>query len=204
MPKVRNLKTEDLSPEQLTSLLKAIDQDESIQARNLMKIALFTGMRRGELFKLKWEHIDFDRGFIHIIDPKGGPDQIIPLNEATRKILENHPKTESPYVFPGRFGGQRVDIRIPVNRIKTRAGLPKDFRPLHGLRHVYASMLASSGQVDMYTLQKLLTHKSPQMTQRYAHLRDEALRKASDLAGDLIAQALKEKDKVVTSADQKK
>jgi integrase len=65
-------------------------------------------------------------------------------------------------------------------------------------------MLASSGQVDMYTLQKLLTHKSPQMTQRYAHLRDEALRKASDLAGDLIAQALKEKDKVVTSADQKK
>jgi len=41
-----------------------------------------------------------------------------------------------------------------------------------GLRHVYASMLASSGQVDMYTLQKLLTHKSPAMTQRYAHLRD--------------------------------
>ena len=58
---------------------------------------------------------------------------------------------------------------------------------MHGLRHVYASMLASSGQVDLYTLQKLLTHKSPAMTQRYAHLRDEALRQASDLAGDLIA-----------------
>ena len=79
---------------------------------------------------------------------------------------------------------------IEVNRIKERAGLPKDFRALHGLRHVYASMLASSGQVDMFTLQKLLTHKSPQMTQRYAHLRDESLRRASNLAGDIITQAM--------------
>ena len=47
----------------------------------------------------------------------------------------------------------------------------------------------------MYTLQKLLTHKSPQMTQRYAHLRDETLRKASDLAGDLIEGAMRRKGK---------
>jgi integrase len=51
-------------------------------------------------------------------------------------------------------------------------------------------MLASSGQVDLYTLQKLLTHKTAAMTQRYAHLRDQALRQASDLAGDLINQAV--------------
>ena len=51
-------------------------------------------------------------------------------------------------------------------------------------------MLASSGQVDLYVLQKLLTHKSAGMTQRYAHLRDDALRRASDLAGDLIGQAM--------------
>ena len=47
--------------------------------------------------------------------------------------------------------------------------MPSDFRPFHGLRHSFASMPASSGQVDMYTLQKLLTHKSPLMTQRNAH-----------------------------------
>jgi site-specific recombinase XerD len=46
-------------------------------------------------------------------------------------------------------------------------------------------MLASSG-VDLFTVGKLLTHKSAAMTQRYAHLRDDALRRASDLAGDLI------------------
>jgi integrase len=82
-----------------------------------------------------------------------------------------------------------------LSRIKERAGIPKDFRALHGLRHVYASMLASSGKVDMYTLQKLLTHKSPQMTQRYAHLRDETLRKAADLAGDLIEGTMSRKGK---------
>ena len=106
------------------------------------------------------------------------------------------PRT-SVYVFPGKNGEQRTDINKAVNEIKTAAGLPKDFRPLHGLRHVYASMLASSGKVDMYTLQKLMTHKSPQMTQRYAHLRDDALRNASDLAGDIITEAINGKSKVI-------
>ena len=194
-PTVNNLKTEDLSPEELENLLNSIEKDENINAKNLMKLALFTGMRRGELFKLRWEDIDFHRGFISIVDPKGGPDQKIPLNDGAREILSSHPKTDnSDYVFPGRDGNQRVTIRKPVNRIKKRAGLPKDFRPLHGLRHVYASMLASSGEVDMYTLQKLLTHKSPQMTQRYAHLRDEALRKASDLAGDIVSETIRKSE----------
>ena len=204
MPQVNNLKTEDLTPEQLTQLLEAIDQDTNIQAANLMKLALFTGMRRGEMFKLKWKDVDFERGFLHIRDPKGGPDQKIPLNEPAKKLLKSHEKTGSKFVFPGHGGGQRVTISKAVNRIKTRANLPKDFRPLHGLRHTYASMLASSGQVDMYTLQKLLTHKSPIMTQRYAHLRDETLRKASNLAGDIISQAVKQSDNVVDFENIKK
>jgi len=186
-PRVNNETTEDLTPEQLKNLLNVIEQDENIDARNLMKLVLFTGMRRGEMFKLKWEHVDFNRGFISIIDPKGGPDQKIPMSDSTRAILLGHPRQDkSPYVFPGKGGGQRVTISKPVNRIKKLAELPQDFRPLHGLRHAYASMLASSGRVDMYTLQKLLTHKNPRMTQRYAHLRDEALINASNIAGDII------------------
>jgi integrase len=187
-PPVNNEKTEDLTADQLDRLLKAIEKDPNVQIGNLMKLALYTGMRRGELFKLKWQHIHFDRGFISIVDPKGGPGQKIPLNDAARNVLESHPRTKSPYVFPGEDGKQRTDIHRQVNKIKNEAKLPKDFRPLHGLRHVYASMLASSGKVDMYTLQKLLTHKSPQMTQRYAHLRDEALKRASEAAGTLFNQ----------------
>jgi len=197
MPRVNNLKTEDLTPQQLSRLLEVIDTDSNIQAADMMKMALFTGMRRGELFKLRWTDIDLDREFIHIRDPKGWPDQMIPLNKSARETLETHPKSDSPFVFPGRGGRQRTDIKKQVNKIKERAGIPRDFRALHGLRHVYASMLASSGKVDMYTLQKLLTHKSPLMTQRYAHLRDETLKKASDLAGELVNQAMHKGNKVV-------
>jgi integrase len=189
-PRVNNVKTEDLTPEQMQNLLKALDEEADIQVVNMMKMVLYTGARRGELFKLRWDDIDCQRGFITLRDPKGRQDQKIPLNGPSRTLLESHPRTESAFVFPGRGGKQRTEARVAANRIRKEAGLPPGFRPFHGLRHVFASMLASSGEVDMYTLQKLLTHKSPQMTQRYAHLRDEALRKASDLAGDLVDRAI--------------
>lgn len=197
MPKVNNEKTEDLSPEQLQALLRAIEEDTHPVAGKMMEMVLYTGMRRSELFRLKWEDIDFEKGFIHIRNPKGGKDQVIPLNDGARRILESIYQGENEYVFPGLHGRQRTDIHHQVNRIRDKAGLPKDFRALHGLRHVYASMLASSGKVDLYTLQKLLTHKSPQMTQRYAHLRDAALKKASGLAGEIIQGTLDRTSNVV-------
>lgn len=192
MPELNNEKTEDLTPEQFQQLWKAIETETHVQSKNIVKLVLFTGMRRGELFNLKWEDINFKRGFIRIKDPKGGKDQEIPLSDSARELLLNHerPYPESPYVFPGRYGKKRTDINKQVSRIKKAANLPNDFRILHGLRHVYASMLASSGKVDMYTLQKLLTHKSPQMTQRYAHLRDDALKKAAQVAVDVIGETL--------------
>lgn len=189
-PTVNNLKTEDLSAKQLEQLLKAIENSPDILAGTMMKLVLYTGMRRGECFRLKWQDIDFERGFITLRNPKGGAEQKIPLNDPARLLLEKYQRTRgSDFVFPNQGGRQRTDINKQVNEIKKKAKLPDDFRALHGLRHVYASMLASSGKVDMYTLQKLLTHKSPIMTQRYAHLRDEALKKASNLAGDIITGA---------------
>ncbi|MGD9506386.1 MAG: tyrosine-type recombinase/integrase [Syntrophobacteraceae bacterium] len=200
--KINNLRTEDLSDEDMARLMEALDQDPDIQAANMMRLVLCTGMRRSELFRLKWEDIDFERSHIHLRAPKGGKDATIPLNASARAVLTNHPRTDaSDFVFPGRGGKQRVEIRKAVNRIKKAAGLPDDFRPLHGLRHTFASMLASSGQVDLYTLQKLLTHKSPDMTQRYAHLRDDALRKASELAGSIVEQALENGTKEKEPAD---
>lgn len=189
-PQVNNLKTEDLTSEQLKNLLEKIEASEDKQAADIMKIALYTGMRRGEIFKLKHEDIDYHRGFIRINDPKGKVDQIIPLNEKAKEVLSSITKGKSPYIFPDKSGAQIKSINKRVNKIRRDAGIPDNFRALHGLRHVYASILASSGKVDMYTLQKLLTHKDPRMTQRYAHLRDDTLRKASNLAGELIIDAL--------------
>ncbi len=197
MPKVDNEVTEDLSPEQLQRLLAVIDAYPDIQAQGIMRMALYTGMRASEIFHLEWSDLDFERGFITIRNPKGGRDQKIPMNDAARDLLKEHPRyranrgkgPESPFVFPGKGGRRRTTIQRLSTDIREKAGLPKDFRPMHGLRHVFASMLASSGKVDLFTLQKLLTHKSPSMTLRYAHLRDEALRAASSVAGDIVTEA---------------
>ncbi|HAY20726.1 MAG TPA: integrase, partial [Desulfobacterales bacterium] len=84
MPRLNNLKTEFLTDEQLSDLLAAIDTDPDIQAGTLLRLALCTGMRRGELLKLQWADVDFEQGFITIREPKGGKDQVIPLNQAAR------------------------------------------------------------------------------------------------------------------------
>jgi len=187
--KVHNLRTEDLSPEQLQALMEAIDQEPDIQAANFMRLVLATGMRRGEVFQLQWQDLDFERGFVHLRTPKSGVDTKIPMNSAAREILSNHPRT-SDFVFPGR--GNRARTRYPkaIDRIREKAGLPPDFRPIHGLRHFFASQLASSGKVDMYVLQRLLTHRAPTTTMRYSHLRDQPLRLASDLVVGLLGEVV--------------
>jgi integrase len=185
LPRAQSLKTEDLAPEKLAELLKAIDEDDHPFAGPIMKLALFSGLRKSEMLKLQWSHIDFRNGVIHLPDAKSGQDEKVPLSDTARELLESLPRT-SDFVFPGRAGGQRVYIQRYVNAIRDKASLPRSFRALHGLRHVYASLLASSGRVDMYTLQKLLTHKSPMMTQRYAHLRDDAMKQAADVAGEIV------------------
>jgi integrase len=205
MPTVHNQKTEDLTHEQLKALIEAIDEDSNLQAAAMMKMALYTGMRRGEILNLEWRDVDFDRGFIFIRDPKGGEDQKIPLNDASRGILNTISQTKSKYVFTGQNGNKKPSMnRRFTKRIKKAGKLPEGFRPMHGLRHVYASMLASSGKVDMYQLQKLLTHKDPRMTQRYAHLRDEALKRASGVVDDILGSITKKEDKVVKMEDHKK
>ncbi len=181
MPKVDNQKTEMLSEEQLVALFKALDEEPDQNAAAFMRLALATGMRKSALMNLRWDDIDFDYGVITLRGDvaKKGKTERIPINASARQILKNIIRGESLYVFPGKDGGPRKEFRRIAERVKRKAGLPEDFRPLHGLRHTYASLLASSGEVDLYTLQKLLTHSSPQMTQRYAHLADEALQRAS-------------------------
>ena len=187
MPPLNNRKTETLTEEELRRLLSAMDQDSDQNIAKIMKMALYTGMRKGEIFNLKWTDINFNNRLITIRNPKSGRDEHIPMNQSTFDLLKSHSVHElnPELVFPNKFGKKRVDIRKGVDRIKKRAGLPKEFRGMHGLRHVFASRLASSGKVDLYRIQKLLTHKSPQMTQRYAHLSNEVLREASEVMDDI-------------------
>ena len=189
MPKLDNERTEMLTPEQLMAYQRAIDEELDQNAAAIFKLALVTGMRKGALLALKWEDCDFENMMITLRGDaaKKGKTDKIPMNDAASKVLQSIDRTDSPFVFPGKNGGQRVEIKRMARRIKERAGLPADFRPMHGLRHTYASLLASSGKVDLYTLQKLMTHSSPKMTQRYAHLADEALKRAASVINEVLS-----------------
>lgn len=192
MPLVDNIKTECLTPEQAKALLLALDAAENQNIAALVRLALVTGMRRGALLALQWEDLDFDKG--HIVlrgeSAKNGKTSQIPMTAAARNILQTIIPTGSPYLFPGKDGSKRCDINRFISRIRKSANLPEGFRPLHGLRHTYASWLASSGKVDLLTLQKLLTHGSPQMTQRYAHLADAAVKKAASVIDECFEVAV--------------
>lgn len=190
MPTVDNKVTENLTADQVQKLLQALDEEADQVQASLVRLALFTGMRRGALLNLQWNDLDFERGFITLRGDvaKKQKTETIPMNEQARAILTALPQTKSPYVFPGRYDDKpRGNISPMLKRVREKVGLPESFRPLHGLRHSFASWLASSGQVSMYELQKLLTHSSPQMTQRYAHLHDDALKKASGVASTLFS-----------------
>ena len=191
-PKGAKMRTEDMTEAQMAAYIKVCREWPDPQEGHFQLFMLFTGMRRSEVRNLKWTDIDSDRGFIQLRDPKGGEDAKVPLSEPALELLLAHPKqTNNQYVFAGEMGGPRGlrQIGEASRAIRNAAGLPADFRPNHGLRHTFASHLASSGEVDLYTLQKLMTHKSPQMTQRYAHLTDAALKRGANVMGRLMKEA---------------
>ena len=188
LPKVNNEVVRYLTEQQITELLFFLDSYHNKEVANIVKFLLFTGTRRGEAFKLKWSDIDFERNIMRLKDPKGGRDEYVPLNSMAVSVLNNqrqYKRKETDLVFPSNNNTVRSDINSHWRKIKKAVNLPVDFR-LHDLRHTFASLLASSGKVDLYTLQKLMTHKSPQMTQRYAHLIDSSLRQGVEVLGDMI------------------
>jgi integrase len=152
----------------------------------LVKFALFSGLRKGEILCLTWDDVNFEQGMITLREPKGGRSQTIPISPQALGVLKSLEKT-SPYVFPGRGGIQKTDFRKPWDKIRSAAGLPENFR-FHGLRHHFASTLVSNG-VDLLVVQKLLTHKDAKTTQRYAHLAPGALKEAAIRSGELLSQS---------------
>jgi len=100
MPHVDNIVTENLTPDQLGKLVETLDEYKHLQAARMMQLVLFTGMLRGELFRLKWEDVDFNRKYITLRDPKGGRNRSIPISSQAEAIMRSIERTGSPYVFP--------------------------------------------------------------------------------------------------------
>ena len=184
-PKLNNQKTEFLTDDELARLLDVLETWPDGMTIAFVRFAMFTGIRRGEMFKLKWKDVDMVRQTAKLVDPKGKEDQVVPLSNEAIKVLHDIPREyDTPYIFYGKNGQQRADFSGPWGRIRKAVKLPGGFR-LHGLRHNFASTLVSNG-VPLYTVQKLLCHKDAKTTQRYAHLADQTLRDAVELSDQLF------------------
>jgi integrase len=146
--------------------------------KGIVIIAVNTGMRRGEIFNIKWQDIDLNNGIIYIRNSKSGEKREIPINEAVKRAFINirkHP--DSSYVFYKLGGNPRRDIRKTFLQALKKSGIV-GFR-FHDLRHTFASQLVMSG-VDLNTVRELLGHKTIQMTLRYSHLSCDHKKRAVD------------------------
>lgn len=125
--------------------------------------ALFTGMRQSEILDLDWKNVDLEHGTIYILVSKSGKPREVPIVSRLKEtMLGISPKPEGR-VFEISF----MTFRRLFDRLKTESGIAY-FR-FHDLRHTFASHHYMKA-ADLYALQKILGHASPQMTQRYAHL----------------------------------
>jgi integrase len=191
MPKRDNEVTEYLTPKQLERLNKLLDSWPSQDVARMLRLAMLSGMRRGEIFKLEDRDIDFIQGIITLRKPKGKKTASIPLSKPVAKILKDQQAwrdeyfPKSPFVFPGKNGLKREDCSA-VYRIKRKANLPNKFRIFHGLRHHFGVTLANSGKYSLDMIGKLLTHKSIEMTKRYAKFLPNTVRNASERAAEMI------------------
>lgn len=151
-----------------------------------MRLLLLTGARSGEILGLRWEHVDFERGLLHLPDSKTGK-KVIVLNAPARAILAELPRI-GPYVIVGRDPNKpRTALRKSWISVLRHAGIT-DVR-LHDLRHTHASFGVGAG-MGLPIVGKLLGHTQAATTQRYAHLADDPVRQASEKIGGTLSAAL--------------
>jgi len=138
----------------------------------MVLLSMNTGIRRGELFSLKWQNINFELKQLTVegTNAKSRKTRYIPLNKESYSTLQEWrlqtPKNQA-YVFTNNIGKPFSDVKTAWKSLIINACI-EDFR-WHDLRHHFASKLTMAG-VSLNTVRELLGHSSYKMTLRYAHL----------------------------------
>jgi integrase len=136
-------------------------------------LSLNCGLRFGEIASLTWQDVDIERGVLTIRDAKAGSRYAF-LTEQAAEMLRVRPQGKpSDYVFQGRkVKLDRISITFSrtVDELKLNEGIddPRLKICFHSCRHSYASWMIEEGQ-DLYTVQRLLGHKTNVMTQKNMH-----------------------------------
>jgi integrase len=135
-------------------------------------------------------------------DSKTNEPRTIHLSDAAIEVLRTLPHVGS-YVVAGRKYGQSYKSLSRAWHIARKYADLDDVR-LHDLRHSFASLAAGQG-LSLYTIGKLLGHKNPRTTQRYAHLSRDAAGAANDEIGAAMQAAIKKpRGKVVRLKDSRR
>jgi integrase len=161
-----------LTPKEVAGILKAADDFH----RAYFGLAYFCGLRRYEISRLQWEHVDMDGQTLQV-EGKGGRYRIVPVPGPVLNWLKPL-KNKSPYVF-FRRGVPAYCISKGLNRIATAAKVKKHVT-CHMFRHSMATHLVAAN-VNLRTIQEILGHSSVDVTEIYTHVAMAQKRGASEI-----------------------
>ncbi len=184
LPKLPPGKTRYLTPGELKAALELAPD----WLRAPMAFAACTGVRRGEMLALKWADVDAKNRRLYLRETKNGTLRILPIPESALVVLRSLPQgAAGDAVFAGV---NPAHLSVYCKRVLKRIGAPD--ASFHTLRHTAASWMVQQG-VDLYAVGQILGHKTPRMTQRYAHLSPDymagAVGKLDGIMGGMLAQS---------------
>ena len=163
-----NERTRFLSEAERTRLFSSCRASHWDKLYLLVLLAITTGARKGELTKLRWNDIDFDRRTAYVATTKNGQPKVLPLTDSVIKELQLFDTKDNSLIFASKV---KEDVPYcftkPWKKALEDAEI-KDFR-FHDLRHSCASYLAQSG-ASLLEIADVLGHKQISVTKRYAHL----------------------------------
>jgi integrase len=144
--------------------------------------------------------VDLERQILTLPTSKTG-HKVILLNGPATAVLSSLPRTYgNPYVIAGtKTNAPLTDLKRAWSTICRQADLP-DLR-IHDLRHSFAS-IGVGANLGLPIIGKLLGHSQASTTQRYAHLSDDPLRRASEMIGRAIAAGLSGREGTSAGLDQ--
>lgn len=145
------------------------------ELRAICTIAVEAGLRLGEILSLTWGDIDARRMEISVRDGKTG-SRTVPMSEACLAAIKSRGSGRGLVFWKdGPTGPEPLKvIRVSQRFSAVAAKVNLSDVRFHDLRHTFASWKVQQGH-DLYRIQRILGHKGPQMTQRYAQLRTEDL-----------------------------
>jgi len=185
------VKGQFLQPEQLRHLL-AVARAHDADFADALTIAALTGLRRGNVYRMRWEQVDFERGVIRYQPQEVKQKKAFvkhfsaPVLEvlARRRQQQAAAGVQSPWVFANPKTGQPYHSRRSLwETVRKAAGLPQ--LRLHDLRHSFASALLEAG-ANIVAVKEALGHTQLKTTMKYLHLTDKARKQTEEL----MAQAL--------------